>query len=651
MEQEISKYQDIIWLKDTIEELIFKIKILENDKYRYEIVEHSEKKILFFPIIPRSIIRRFQTLSIKFKANRSEERIILNQLDDQRGYELDTRINFSNFGVCEIISPEFHEKMREYLDKRKYYIKQIIGYFVNSFKKTIMKWKLNVLRGQRNFIGNLDDEFLKLKIIEGQAGTGKTEYIIRQVPKFNGRVGIIVYGDGAIETYLERIGDDLNSLYVFSNQKFSKTYHQRIVEAIELSKIDEDEHINLIQDEWIELLSSFKDMSSFFSMFSPAVLIKERDVSKFLMIVKPTKLFSVYVDDGNQFHPWSLLEILPLSDNITITGDNTQLKAIKDFEFVVKRLGFSENSVSINLPSETEFVGIPRIQMNLDEELTLSTFMSGNLRRLSKSIQSGLSFPKLKLFENLDGDLIERIREISNLRDRSLLTVVKSWPVEGIVSQKLTELYRYIGNYKSLLIKLRIIEGSTYRSITEHDKHTICDEIYSPITFYDFPVDNSEEKRYWDKSVFNNAEVDKIKEIIKKIVSNSKKSILVVSGYGAQTSKLQQELQNTVSSCDNVITISHVDSTSSLERDIIIISLTRNNSSKTIGHLENNRISMMLKRGREYVIVVGSSNTFVYPTRENKLSSNERRIVKGLRDEAQNLGTYHNVIGGGGIDE
>ncbi len=239
----------------------------------------------------------------------------------------------------------------------------------------------------------------------------------------------------------------------------------------------------------------------------------------------------------------------------------------------------------------------------------------------------------------VDDDVIEHQERIRKFQNRSLLSIVRDWPT-NVVPSYLTTYHRYKPEYRKLLAKLDIITDTFARVSTNQ----LSENISLPLTFIDMPQSvNAEQKVGKNRSTLNVKEAEIVCNVAKEALDNSQgKSILILTAYFAQHKAIKNKLIE--KGLANQIELLHVNRSSSREKDIIIISLTRNNLTNTIGHMAENKITMMLKRAREGIIVVGNSNTFIIDK-----SKGERKLVKRLKEEAEKLQAYQNRFGGDNV--
>ena len=617
---------NLLWLIEAIDEKLFKIKILSDNSFRYHLTTEDQVDILYIPLIPNYIIKKHPKIELTF-VNEGKAEF---ELDVQKfGYVIPEELKLPKNGLCYLPNSVINQ-LRFHVNHKKKDLKSTLTRFLSSLNSRAVKWRFNYLKGQIENNCVLANSGLKLEIIEGEAGTGKSENILRKFRGYNGRVAIIVNEIGAIQNLKER--SNHLEIFYYNDSANVNNFRNEFENAISNSETEFDLKIQKIRDEWKELIKK-PDLSSFLSAFAPGVAVKEKDLSYFSKNNRNHSFHKVFIDDSNNFHPWNILEILPLSKDVTITGDNSgQLFAKKDFEYLAHRLQLQSTQKSSGSKFDPKKSTIKK--MNLDEPLSAKDYVHGNMRRLAKTIRSGLSFPrKVKI----DTEIEEHHKKVIEFKNRSLFSIFKDWPTE-IDIRVLTDVHRYKGEYKKLLAKLNITSGP----FSNINPIAITGKIFLPLSFIDIPQSNGAEVKVGkSRSTRNSYEAklicDTAKEIHEKLPN---KKIMIMAGYGAQIKEIENNLKGR--NLYQKIEVLHVDSSSSREKDIVILSLTRNNLTQTIGHMgESNRITMMLKRAIYGIIVIGSSSTFIH-----KDCKGERRLVERLRKEANILGTYQSDLGG-----
>ncbi|KYQ88203.1 helicase [Tieghemostelium lacteum] len=140
------------------------------------------------------------------------------------------------------------------------------------------------------------------------------------------------------------------------------------------------------------------------------------------------------------------------------------------------------------------------------------------------------------------------------------------------------------------------------------DQYRLPPKHYYPIQFIDLP--NSKDQ-ITHQSYYNSMEIQTVCDIVRDLTSSSSSSnrispkrIGIISPYGAQSQKLNESLSDIKMFC------STVDSYQGREKDIIILSTVRSNSSHSIGFLSDwRRLNVSLTRAKSSLIIVGNSQT------------------------------------------
>ncbi|OHT12774.1 hypothetical protein TRFO_17226 [Tritrichomonas foetus] len=192
-------------------------------------------------------------------------------------------------------------------------------------------------------------------------------------------------------------------------------------------------------------------------------------------------------------------------------------------------------------------------------------------------------------------------------------------------------------------------EGKIINGVTEADRLSVFNIpdkrnkngekcIPIPMPLYFVQVDGQEEKE--NTSFYNEDEAIQVYSLVDKLLHNGieGKDIGVISFYGAQVRLIRKKLEKlrfaNMKQLRN-LKIASVDSFQGSERDYIIISCARANSSGNIGFLtDQRRLNVAITRPRRGLIIVGHSQT---------LSSNE--IWNKYLDF---IGSYQNDLHCGG---
>ncbi len=384
-----SENKDLLWLQDTLEEKLYRIRILSDQSFRYHCTSESGEKYLYIPLIPNYLINKFTKIDLEIHGIGN---ISLNLNNEKQGYPISDDQNIPKEGFCRL--PEsLIQELKNHIHKKKNQIKRTLIRFLNSYKSSTTSWRSNYLKGQKGIPIDMNANGLRLEIIEGEAGTGKSETIIRSLPNYDGRVAIIVFSDGGAMNFRERTNP--GEIYFYNNQNCIKFFKDQFLDRIKQSEVEFTLTEQQIQDEWKDLLDKASSINSFLSVFSNAVVIKEKDISFFNYEIGNPIFYKLFVDDANNFHPWNILEVLPMSNDITITGDDKgQLFAEKDFEYLVNKLQFKTLDTSLNRKFDRSKAKTS--SMDLNEKLSTKEYMQGDMRVLARTIRSGISFPPKK---------------------------------------------------------------------------------------------------------------------------------------------------------------------------------------------------------------------------------------------------------------
>ncbi|PGY09181.1 hypothetical protein COE25_18970 [Bacillus sp. AFS031507] len=162
-----------------------------------------------------------------------------------------------------------------------------------------------------------------------------------------------------------------------------------------------------------------------------------------------------------------------------------------------------------------------------------------------------------------------------------------------------------------------------------------------------------EERMKGGKSLYNQAELRKIGELLKELdeavalakqagrmKANEKKSIGVISFYGEQVKRVERMIQQELRLPNLTIRTGTVDRFQGMEMDVILLSMVRNhdNEQDDIGFAKDNRrLNVALSRARELLVLIGSSKMFTERTKHKdtrQMYTNVLEVVKkqdGLR--------------------
>ncbi len=151
-------------------------------------------------------------------------------------------------------------------------------------------------------------------------------------------------------------------------------------------------------------------------------------------------------------------------------------------------------------------------------------------------------------------------------------------------------------------------------------------------------------------SFYNTAEINTISKILSELDEqygiNSldvvvQKEVGIITFYGAQTKRLQNEfiVRNKYKNLN--LRIGTVDRFQGMERPIIIVSFVRNNKEGNIGFAKKpERINVALSRAQELLIIVGCAGLFCEASR----NSDSIKIYKNVIENINKEGGYKNVL-------
>jgi regulator of nonsense transcripts 1 len=130
-----------------------------------------------------------------------------------------------------------------------------------------------------------------------------------------------------------------------------------------------------------------------------------------------------------------------------------------------------------------------------------------------------------------------------------------------------------------------------------------------PIMF--IHIEGTEQQMERGTSVYNEAEVQIVGAILRKLSSNHVNGarIGIVTPYAAQRVRIYEEIESTVKRKAKRPMVASVESFQGAERDYIIISCVRSNDEQNIGFLTDpRRLNVSITRARMGLIIVGNAN-------------------------------------------
>lgn len=166
--------------------------------------------------------------------------------------------------------------------------------------------------------------------------------------------------------------------------------------------------------------------------------------------------------------------------------------------------------------------------------------------------------------------------------------------------------------------------------VTFKEKHHI---IWVPT-----PVGQGFEEQREGNSLFNNREVDLIERLCQHMEDvwadrvargEPKKEIAVVTFYGAQLRKIDRRLDSLDFPSLHIRT-GTVDRFQGMERQVVIVSMVRNNRQKDVGFAKKpERVNVAFSRAQELLVIVGCHDLFTQqPGRAGSIYSNVSNVVR-----------------------
>lgn len=117
---------------------------------------------------------------------------------------------------------------------------------------------------------------------------------------------------------------------------------------------------------------------------------------------------------------------------------------------------------------------------------------------------------------------------------------------------------------------------------------------------------------------------------------NTKKQIGVISFYGEQVKRINQLIQEDISTEHLSFRTGSVDKFQGMEMDIIIVSFVRNHGNKNgdIGFAKDyRRLNVALSRARELLIIVGSSEMFIKQAKSEETRTMYEQLYETIRSQ------------------
>ncbi len=158
-----------------------------------------------------------------------------------------------------------------------------------------------------------------------------------------------------------------------------------------------------------------------------------------------------------------------------------------------------------------------------------------------------------------------------------------------------------------------------------------------------------EERMKDGKSRFNQAELDKIRDILfdldkatetaikeGRMTPGERKSVGVISFYGEQVKRIDRLVQQETSLKYLHIRTGTVDKFQGMEMDVIILSMVRNNQEKSgdIGFANDyRRLNVALSRARELLMLVGSTEMFTKRAKQRNSREMYGRLLKVVKSQ------------------
>ncbi|XP_068237644.1 uncharacterized protein [Palaemon carinicauda] len=185
-----------------------------------------------------------------------------------------------------------------------------------------------------------------------------------------------------------------------------------------------------------------------------------------------------------------------------------------------------------------------------------------------------------------------------------------------------------------------------YFSKIKTNPDIVQERSYTCIPYAVFDVKNSQEQRSSRNELFNPTECQVVRLILDSIESQvAKMKIGVITPYQCQKSHLEKELTGFSNRLN--ININTIDGFQGQERDVIILSFVRANSTSQIGFLsERQRLNVALTRARKSCFVVASLSSLSQNKDWQSLiaDARSRKLVFDIHDGQMNEGYFKSVL-------
>ena len=158
-----------------------------------------------------------------------------------------------------------------------------------------------------------------------------------------------------------------------------------------------------------------------------------------------------------------------------------------------------------------------------------------------------------------------------------------------------------------------------------------------------------EERMSGGKSLYNAAELQEIRALLVELndaaaeakgagrmAAHEQKSIGVISFYGEQVKRLQRMLDQELRLPHLTVRTGTVDRFQGSERDIIVLSMVRNNDNKhgDIGFAKDyRRLNVALSRAKELLVLVGSSDMFTKRAKQADTRAMYQHVLNVVKEK------------------
>lgn len=590
-EHEISAYKSIIELK-TIQEKIKSGKTLFPIGFLNVKYSRFGDTILEFSIHDKQSLAGFNTGTLIELFNQEEEKEVGVVFGVTDGI-VSIQINFSNIeewvkkgkvGLNKLPDTKTHDLYLNALKSIKdsdftYNIKQIYTGTITILESEEMFNDSGLNESQNKAVSQILNENIKVTIIHGPPGTGKTTTIIQSIVELiKDKKKIIICAP--TNTAVDHICQKLMAKNVKCCRIGNPAKIDSIVQDITLDGLAEkDSSFKIVEQLKKQLNSVRKKAFKYKRNFGKDEFDERKRLKSELKLLKK---------DIRKMQKDMYLHIFENSDVIcgTFVGVLTENFKGVEFDYVI----VDEAAQAI----EPAIWSVSQLASNL--------VLAGDNFQLPPFVQSNKA-----IVLGLNKSILEMVMELN------------------FPTQLLNVQYRM--NHKIMSYSNTYFYNEKLMAFKTNEFWTVENDIFEPIEFIDTAgCGFEEEKNEISYGVFNPGEVMVLKNRLNELNTDSN-SIGIISPYRLQVNEIQNELQSLNKQ------INTIDSFQGQERDIILISLVRSNTQSEIGFLKDyRRMNVAMTRAKKKLIIIGDSSTI-----------GQDSFYAGLLDFVEKSGSYRSA--------